>query len=507
MEESRINIINDLASRREWFGLFSLSLPTILLSIDTSVLYLALPHISTNLHANSSEQLWIMDIYGFMLAAFLIVMGNLGDRIGYRKLLLIGSAAFGAISIMAAFSPNAIALITARAIMGIAGATIMPSALALIRNMFVNEKQRSIAISVWMSCFMVGMIAGPLIGGLMLEYFWWGSVFLLSVPVMIISIFAGRIFLPEYRHNNGKKSDIRGAIYSLTTILPFIYGLTELSRSDFSTVSILAIIVSVVFGAVFYQHEKKAASPLADFTFFKNKIFNITLIAMLLTAVTMGGVALFIAQYLQIVMNLSPLNAGFWMVPQVFGMISGSILIPVISKKTSPGILIATGLFISAIGMMLLTNTPVTNGIGIVVTGFVISVFGASPILILGTGIIIGSAPPEKAGTVGSIAETSNQLGVALGIAILGSIGAWTYRTQIVKHFPGSSTNQLIVSIGESITGATSVANALDASNKVSLLLYAKQSFVTGFHVVAAIGAIVFLGLTFITAKGLRLVK
>ena len=228
---------------------------------------------------------------------------------------------------------------------------------------------------------------------------------------------------------------------------------------------------------------------------------------MLLTAVTMGGVALFIAQYLQIVMSLSPLNAGLWMVPQVFGMITGSILIPVISRKTRPGTLIATGLFISAIGMMLLTNTPVTNGIGIVVTGFVISVFGASPISILGTGIIIGSAPPEKAGTVGSIAETSNQLGVALGIAILGSIGAWTYRTQIVKHFPGSFTNQSIVSIGESITGAISVANALDASNKVSLLLYAKQSFVTGFHLVAAIGAIVFLGLTFITAKGLRLVK
>ncbi len=222
------------AGRKKWLGLAAVALPTLLISIDTSVLYLALPHLSIALKANSSQQLWIMDIYGFMLAGFLITMGNIGDRIGYRRLLIIGSTIFGLASAMAAFSTNPNILIAARAVMGIAGATLMPSTLALIRNMFTDQKQRGIAISVWISCFMVGMVAGPLVGGLMLEHFWWGSVFLLGLPVMIVVVLTGKMLLPEYRHNNSKRLDIIGVFYSLAAILPLIYGLTEFREIIFS---------------------------------------------------------------------------------------------------------------------------------------------------------------------------------------------------------------------------------------------------------------------------------
>lgn len=496
-------IKNDEAGTREWLGLAALSLPTLLISIDTSVLYLALPHLSADLHANSSQQLWVMDIYSFMIAAFLITMGNLGDKIGYRKLLIMGSAAFGLASIVAAFSPNVNILIVARGLMGVAGATIMPSTLALIRNMFVNSKQRNTAISVWMSCFMAGMIIGPLVGGTVLEHFWWGAVFLLGVPVMVIIVFAGRIILPEFDHGNARQSDIAGVIYSLSAILPFIYGLTELSRNNLHLYPIIAIIIGFIFGIKFLRHERKTPDPLIDFGLFKSKIFSLTLTAMLLTAVVMGGIALFIAQYLQIVLGLSPLHAGLWMIPQAIGMIGGSMIVPAIATKIGSGVTITIGLFITTIGMLLIANTPAANGLFLLETGFITAVIGVSPLLVLGTGIVLGSAPAEKAGAAASISETSNQLGIALGVAFLGSIGTVAYRKTIIKHLPPGLSTELSKRVSESIVGASSVANERGGQHRISLMMSAKQAFITGLHTTAATGAVIFVLLMLITAFGL----
>ncbi len=217
----------ETAGRREWIGLAVLALPTLLASLDMSVLFLALPHLSADLGANSSQQLWILDIYGFMLAGFLVTMGTLGDRIGRRRLLMFGATAFGLASIVAAWSTSAEMLILARAALGIAGATLMPSTLALIRNMFHDARQRGVAIAVWMSCFMVGTAIGPLIGGVMLSMFWWGSVFLLAVPVMVILLVAAPTLLPEYRDAAAGRVDLTSVVLSLAAILPVIYGLKE----------------------------------------------------------------------------------------------------------------------------------------------------------------------------------------------------------------------------------------------------------------------------------------
>jgi MFS transporter, DHA2 family, multidrug resistance protein len=219
------------ATRREWAGLAVLALPTLLVSVDTFVLLLALPQISEHLHPSSTQLLWISDIYSFLLAGFLVTMGTLGDRIGRRRLLLIGAAAFGLASVLAAYAPNPALLIAARALLGLAGATLSPSTLALIANMFRDPRQRAVAIGVWMACFMSGAAIGPIVGGVLLERFWWGSVFLLAVPVMALLLTAGPLLLPEYRAGGAGGVDLVSVALSLAGILPVVYGITGLARA------------------------------------------------------------------------------------------------------------------------------------------------------------------------------------------------------------------------------------------------------------------------------------
>lgn len=495
------------AGRREWLGLASLAMPTLLLSIDTSVLYLALPHLSTDLGASSTQQLWIMDIYGFMIAGFLITMGTLGDRIGRRKLLLIGAAAFGAASVMAAFSTTAGMLIAARALMGVAGATLMPSTLALISNMFLNARQRATAISIWMSCFMVGMIAGPLIGGAMLEKFWWGSVFLLGVPVMVILLAIGSVILPEYQNPQAGQLDLLDVALSLAAILPFIYGFTEVAREGWLLVPLAAILVGGIFGVVFVYRQLKLKDPLLDLHLFKNHAFSATLILMLLTAVLMGGIGFFIAQFLQMVLGLSPLQAGLWMVPQSIGMIIGAMLTPVMAHRTRPAYVITGGFLLTTAGMILLTQVPVSGGLPFLITGFVFAAIGVTPIVVLGTDLVIGSAPPEKAGSAASMSETSNQLGIALGVAALGSIGIVIYRAQIVHHFPDGVPAATTKVAQESLVGALSVAGKIPGPSGSSLLLAAREAFTAGLHVATLIAALIFALLAVFAFISLRHIR
>ena len=233
-EDVRAGVANQPATRREWIGLAVLALPTLLLSVDVSVLFLALPKLSAALGADAIEQLWILDIYSFLLAGLLITMGNVGDRIGRRKLLLIGGAGFAAASVLAAFSTTPEMLIASRALLGIAGATLAPSTMALIRNMFQDPRQMGIAIGVWFTCFMGGMLVGPIIGGVLLEHFWWGSAFLLGVPVMLLLLVLGPRFLPEYKAAEPGRIDPLSVALSLVAVLLVIWGLKELARSGWN---------------------------------------------------------------------------------------------------------------------------------------------------------------------------------------------------------------------------------------------------------------------------------
>jgi MFS transporter, DHA2 family, multidrug resistance protein len=272
------------AGRREWVGLAVLALPTLLLSLDMSVLYLALPYLSADLGASATQQLWIMDIYGFMIAGFLVTMGTLGDRIGRRRLLMTGGVAFAVASVFAAYSTSPEMLIVTRALLGIAGATLMPSTLALISTMFRDQHQRGVAIAVWMTCFMGGMTVGPLVGGLLLQSFWWGSAFLLGVPVMAVLLVAAPALLPEYRDGDAGRLDLTSVLLSLATILPVVYGLKELAHTGWSSVPVAAVVLGTGCGWVFVRRQQGLAEPLVDIALFRNRQFSSGL------GVNLGGV-------------------------------------------------------------------------------------------------------------------------------------------------------------------------------------------------------------------------
>lgn len=285
------------AGRKEWLGLAVLALPTILLALDFSVLFLALPNLSADLAPDGAQQLWIMDIYGFMIAGFLVTMGTLGDRIGRRKLLMIGAVAFAAASVLATYSTSAEMLIATRALLGIAGATLMPSTLSLITTMFTDPKQRASAIGIWMACFMGGTAIGPVIGGALLQWFWWGSVFLMGGPVMILLLVTAPVLLPEHRDPSAGKLDLASVALSLVAILPIIYAPKEIAKDGFAVVPLIAAVAGVVFGVLFVRRQRKISNPLMEVSLFGNRAFSGALSIMLLGVLTVGGSALLFAVY------------------------------------------------------------------------------------------------------------------------------------------------------------------------------------------------------------------
>ncbi|MGW0194616.1 MFS transporter [Nonomuraea sp. NPDC003201] len=480
------------AGRREWTGLAVLASVALLLSVDVSVLYLALPHLSTDLGASAPQQLWIMDVYSFMLAGFLVTMGTLGDRIGRRRLLMIGATAFGAASVVAAYSVSAEMLIVARALLGIAGATLMPSSMALIRNMFQDAKQMGTAIGLWFSCFMLGMAAGPIVGGLLLEHFWWGAAFLMGVPFMVALLVAGRTLLPEYRDPNAGRLDLASVALSLATILPVVYGLKEIARSGWHPVPVAAVVAGAAFAVVFVRRQRRLASPLLDLRLFGNRAFATTLGTMLLGGVVMAGTTLMTTQYLQTVEAMSPLQAGLWLVPQNLAMIVALTLAPALARRVGTAYVMAGGFAVGAVGLFLHTQVPSAGGTGLVVTGLVLASAGIALPMGVGNGVIMTAAPAEKAGSAASLSETGGEFGVAVGVAALGSLGSAVYRGQLPEHLP-------VEAVRESITAAV-----IAAKDQPDLLDLARAAFTTGLNTVAMVSAITFIGLAALTLAILR---
>ncbi|WP_248959860.1 MFS transporter [Sphaerisporangium perillae] len=492
------------AGRREWIGLAVLALPTLLLSLDISVLYLALPHLSTSLGADSTQQLWILDIYSFMLAGFLVTMGTLGDRIGRRKLLLAGAAAFGVASILAAYSVNPQMLIASRALLGIAGASLMPSTMALIRNMFGDPKQMGAAIGIWFACFMGGMTVGPLVGGLLLEHFWWGSAFLLGVPVMVLLLIVGPRLLPEYRDPNPGRLDLASVALSLAAILPAIYGLKELARTGVHAVPVAALIAGIAVGAVFVLRQRKLASPLLDLRLFANRSFSTAMGVMLMGGIVMAGTTLLSSLYLQTVQGLGPMNSGLWLLPQNIAMVVGSMTAPALARRFRPAYVIAAGLLIAGAGLVAHTQVPSVDGLPLLVTGLVLASFGIAFPMSLTMNLIMGSVAPEKAGSAASISQTSGEFGVAMGVAALGSLGTFVYRTQLPGELPAGLPADAADTAHQSITAALGAAHQLTGQFATDLVDAARTAFTSGLNVVAAVGATIFIALAVLSVAILR---
>ncbi|HEV2906174.1 MAG TPA: MFS transporter, partial [Actinomycetota bacterium] len=401
------------AGRKEWIGLAVISLACVLYVMDLTVLHLAIPAISADLRPSSAELLWMIDIYGFVVAGSLITMGTLGDRIGRRRLLMIGAAAFGVASVLAAFSTSAGMLIATRAMLGVAGATLAPSTLSLIRNMFLDPRQRTQAIGIWITSFSVGGAIGPLAGGVVLEFFWWGAVFLLAVPVMALLLILGPRFLPEYRDPNAGRSDLPSAALSLAAVLAVIFGLKQIAQDGVAWLPALSIVAGLALGVVFVKRQRRLADPFIDLQLFREPAFSASLATYGVGILLVFGGFLFLPQYLQLVLGLSPLEAGLWTLPWALAFVVGSNVTPIIARRIRPAPLMAGGLAMAAAGFAIFTQVDGGSGFGEIVLGSVLFSLGTSPLFTLTNDLIIGSAPPERAGAAAGISETSAELGGA----------------------------------------------------------------------------------------------
>jgi DHA2 family multidrug resistance protein-like MFS transporter len=484
------------AGRREWIGLAVIALPCMLYSMDLTVLNLAVPALSADLKPSSAELLWIVDIYGFMVAGCLITMGTLGDRIGRRRLLMIGAAAFGVASVLAAFSSTPQLLIASRALLGIAAATLAPSTLSLIRNMFLDPQQRTVAISIWVMSYSAGAAIGPVIGGVLLEYFWWGSVFLINVPVMVLLLALGPLLLPEFRDPDAGRLDIPSATLSLVAVLAVIYGLKRIAEQGASWVAFFSIAAGITVGFVFAARQRRLADPLIDLKLFRAPAFSAAIATNLLGFCVIFAVFLFIAQYLQSVLGLSPLQAGLWGVPSALAFVAGSMITPAIVKRVRPAYVIAGGMAVSAAGFGVLT--AVDNGgsaLATIVAGSVILSLGVCPVVTLTTDIVLGAAPPERAGAASAISETSSEFGGALGIALLGSVVTAAYRGAMADAAPEAR---------DTLGGAVALAAELPAEVGAALLDAARAAYVHAFELSAAISAVLSLGVALVAVALLR---
>lgn len=465
------------AGWREWAGFAVLALPTVLLGLDVTALYLVVPSLTADLRPTTTETLWIMDTYGFLIAGFLITMGTLGDRFGRRRLLMIGMAAFGAASVLAAFAPSALWLIVARALLGVAGATLMPSTLSLISNMFTDARQRALAIGAWATMFALGMAAGPVVGGVLAAGLWWGAVFLIAVPVSVFVLVAAPRLLPEFRTDAGRL-DLTSVGLSLAAVLPTVYGIKHVAAHGIDVQALAAALIGGGSAVAFVRRQLRLEEPLLDMRLFANRAFSAALAVLLIGLVGFGGMMLLITQHLQFVGGLSPTAAGLWMGPPALAMLIGGIGAPLLATRFPPGSVIGSALALSLVGYVLLAFAGTDSKVS-VVSGFAFIYLGLGVIAALGTDIVVGAAPSERSGSAAALSETVQELGIAAGVALLGSLTTAIYRTAVEAQ-PGLHRS-VAEPYGDSLSGATSVADQLPAG----ALRHAQDAFTGGLNTAA----------------------
>lgn len=485
--ETTATVIPERAGKREWLGLCILTLPVLLLALDMSVLHLAAPQLSADLQPSSTQLLWILDIYGFLIAGFLITMGTLGDRIGRRRLLMIGAVSFGIASVIAAYSQTSEMLIASRALLGIAGATLMPSTLALISNMFRDSKQRSFGIAVWMAAFTGGTAAGPVVGGIMLENFWWGSVFLLGVPVMLVLLVLGPLALPEFKDSSAGRLDITSVVLSLAAMLPIIYGLKEFAKSGLTLPVGASVVVGSIAGFGFIRRQRLLRDPLLNVRLFAYPGFKSTLILMLLTLTLVSGVIMAFVQTTQMVHEYSALQTALWMLIPLTVNIAASMIVPKMAQRLRPALLIAPGLLVTAIGLAIIGLAPSDSGMGPLMVGVTLVFGGTVPMVVLGTNLVVSSAPKNQAGSASSLSETAGELGAALGVALFGSAITAVY----VRHMSGLElASDIPTSVTDNLAAAVSAARELVPELIHTYLPQAQAAFVQGVQTGAIVGAV-----------------
>lgn len=486
MSSTDIDTTTERAGRREWWGLAVLVVPIVLVSMDMSVLYLALPSLTEDLQPSSSQQLWILDIYSFMLAGLLVTMGSLGDRIGTRRLLMIGSLVFGIASVAAAFSHSPEALIASRVLLGVGGATLAPSTLSLLRKLFVDPVQRGVAIGIWTAGFAGGGSFGPVIAGTLLEYFWWGSVFLINIPIMIVLLIAAPLILPEAKNPAPGRFDLPAVAASIVAMLGIVYALKHAAQSGLDWQVAAALAVGLLVGWWFVRRQRASTHPVIEFDLFRTPAFSVAVIVILVSVFIITGFNLMLSQYLQLVMGLGTLEAGLWSLIPAIATAAASLSAPLIMKRRRPSVILVGAISVMVLGAVVIGFVAVPSSVGsgatlaILLCGMVIAAVGVGTGTTFGSDRVLATAAPEKAGAAGAVSETGAELGGALGIAVLGSISVATYR---IVLGPADAA-------GDGTLAATlSDARQLDPDLGADLAGRAREAYVDG--IVAASGATV----------------
>ncbi|MDX6739999.1 MFS transporter [Actinocorallia sp. A-T 12471] len=473
-----------------WATLGVLVLAVLLVAVDATVLGLATPFISADLKPSGNQLLWIGDVYSFVLAGLLVSMGGLGDRIGRKKVLLAGATAFGAASVLNAYATSPEMLIAARALLGVAGATLMPSTLALIRNIFTDPRERSLAVGVWASSASAGAALGPLVGGVLLEHFWWGSVFLINLPVMALLVLVGIRLLPESRDPSPGPWDLPSVGLSLVGMVGVVYALKEAASHGWSAQVGAAGLVGVGALVWFVRRQRVLAAPLIDVRLFRHRGFSAAVAADLFGVLGLTGLVFFLSQFLQLVQGRSPLEAGLAELPATVGAVVTGLLAGAVARRTSVRAVVAGGLASVGVALALLTGLERGTGYGLLFTALLLVGVGAGFAFTTTSDVIVSSVPKEQAGAASAVAETAYELGGALGIAVLGSIVTTVYRG---FPTPTGTPAEAAEAAHGSIGGAVGAAEQLGGERGTALLTAAQDAFAAGLRGTAAVGATILL--------------
>ncbi|MGN9838752.1 MFS transporter [Nonomuraea sp. H19] len=486
--------------KNKWSCLAIACLATLLLSLDLTVLHLALPQLVTDLGASATQFLWIGDIYGFALAGLLITMGNLGDRIGRKRLLLIGAVAFGAASAVTAYAPNAELLIAARALLGVAGATIMPSTLSIIRNVFTEPGERTAAVGIWSGMSAAGYAVGPVVGGLLLDHFWWGSVFLINVPIMLLVLIGGVLVLPESRNPHAGRPDLASVALSFAGVVTVVYAIKEAAHQGVEHADVLvAGVAGVALLGLFGWRQTRLAEPLIDVRLFRRRAFSASVLTNLLAIFAMSAMMLMFAWYLQLVLGWSPLQAGLAQLPGGLSGAIGGILAAKLIHYIGRNGVVALGLAMNAGAFLYYTTLGFELNYLTLLPAMVIGGIGIGFTFTVNNDNVLATAPRERAGAAAAVSETAFELGGALGIAILGTVLNSAYRANLVlpAGVPGDAA-------AESIAGAVGVASALPAEQAGPLLRAAQAAFIEGIHATSYVTAALLALIALLALAGLR---
>ncbi|WP_354638464.1 MFS transporter [Kitasatospora camelliae] len=475
-------------ARHRWVGLGVLVLAVTLVAVDATVLSLALPSVSETLDPSGTQLLWIGDAYSFVLAGLLVSMGALSDRIGRKRVLLVGSSAFGAASLLAAYSPSPGWLILARALLGVAGATIMPSTLSLIRTLFPDARERATAIGIWGAGATAGAALGPLVGGILLEHFWWGSVFLLNLPVLALLLVLGAWLLPESRARRTGGWDVLSVLLSMAGVIGVVYAVKEFAAEGLTGWSTPAILlVGAAALVAFVRRQLALDHPLLDVRLFADRRFTAAVIASLTALIGLSGVVFFMSQYLQLVRGYTPLTAGIAEMPAFLGAVVGGLLTARLARRAGSRATLTAGLLVMGAGIGLLGLVRGDSGYLLLGTAFLAVGTAEGVVYTLASDLVLGAAPSDKAGAASAVSETAYELGTALGIALVGSVVTALYTGSFTV--PAGTDPAAAAQAHESIGGAVEAAATLPQALGDQLLDGAKSAFVHGMNTAAWLAA------------------